>query len=537
LPFGSSIALAVGVEHATDLTGEQAAAAFDYIGQTTSGDERSSSKSDQIRACWLTKRTAFGDHSLTISAVVKNDRRVGLLLPPDLVTAAYRFSLGGRMRKPEAFLSLAASCALLLGACSSDSQPNNSLIGNPDGGAPTTQTDSAVVAASDAGLAPSTPVDAGQVVAPKDAGTVTVTDSAVASDGSSGDGGGDGAVSSNDPEFDSCLAQIKPLCVAKEMNTAALMEVPCKSLQTLALPLTNGMTLPPATLQAGPYAGKIDWNEGAGTPFVTMKNLTSDVAEFGCLNGGIEIFAEPKATTDELKNTRDLDYTLFTVFRPACMKKGEKYPVITWANGTCGLIHGYSALLSTVASHGFVIIASNSTWTNTAPTDTVQLKALDYAKALNEDSKSPLYQRLDLEHIGAEGHSQGAAATKVADIDPRIDAVIFWNSQVSNNKPHLNVSAERDTTARTPADMMASAQGATKPGAWIYFHKIPETGGNATGHLTLMEQPERVVDMAIAWWKWQLKGDEEAKKMFVGDSCGLCTKKDEYEFGHNMLMK
>jgi hypothetical protein len=442
------------------------------------------------------------------------------------------------MRKPDAFLSLAAGCALMVGACSSDSQPNPSLpIGFPDAAVPTMQTDSAVIATPDAAQpAPSTP-EAGQVVTPSEAGTGTVTDSAVANDGSSGDGGGDGAVSSNDPEFDSCLAQVQPLCVAKEMNTAEKMEVPCKALQNIALPLTNGMSLGPVTIQAGPYAGKIDWNEGAGTPHVTMKNLTSDVSEFGCLNGGIEVFAEPTAVTDELKNTRNLDYTLFTIFRPACMKKGEKYPVITWANGTCGLIHGYSALLSTVASHGFVIIASNSTWTNTAPTNTVQLKALDYAKTLNEDPKSPLYQRLDLEHIGAEGHSQGAAATKVADSDPRIDAVIFWNSQVSNNKPHLNVSGERDTTERTPADMMASAQGATKPGAWIFYHKIPQTGGNATGHLTLMEQPERVVDMAIAWWKWQLKGDEEAKKMFVGDDCGLCKNKEDYEYGHNSLLK
>ena len=26
-----------------------------------------------------------------------------------------------------------------------------------------------------------------------------------------------------------------------------------------------------------------------------------------------------------------------------------------------------------------------------------------------------------------------------------------------------------------------------------------------------------------AWLKWQLKGDQTAKKMFVGGSCGLCT--------------
>jgi hypothetical protein len=35
----------------------------------------------------------------------------------------------------------------------------------------------------------------------------------------------------------------------------------------------------------------------------------------------------------------------------------------------------------------------------------------------------------------------------------------------------------------------------------------------------------------VAWWKDQLNGDAEAKKMFVGDDCGLCNSKDEFELG------
>jgi hypothetical protein len=58
-------------------------------------------------------------------------------------------------------------------------------------------------------------------------------------------------------------------------------------------------------------------------------------------------------------------------------------------------------------------------------------------------------------------------------------------------------------------------------------------GGTFTGHLTLMEQPERVTDVTVAWWKYMLSGDAEAKKMFVGDGCGFCTKPDEYEYGQH----
>ncbi len=116
-----------------------------------------------------------------------------------------------------------------------------------------------------------------------------------------------------------------------------------------------------------------EWNEGAGTEFVNAVNSLETV----CFPIGIETFNEPASVNAELLNLRDVDWSLYTIFRPACMMDGEKYSVITWANGTCGETHGYCVLLATVASHGFVIIASNSTWTQVFPTDGVQLRALD----------------------------------------------------------------------------------------------------------------------------------------------------------------
>ncbi len=342
-----------------------------------------------------------------------------------------------------------------------------------------------------------------------------------------------GSVSATQPDFDSCYAQVKPTCIAKEMNTAELMEVPCKALQVLPVPLTDGTMYGPATLISGPYGGKTEWNEGAGTEFVNPVNGSEPI----CVPVGIETFKEPASLNAEIENLRDVDWSLYTIFRPACFKSGEKYPVITWANGTCGEISGYVALLSNLASYGFVVFASNSTWTGTSPTDHVQLRALDYAKALNEDPNSIYYQRLDMDHIGAMGHSQGAAATNNADSDPRIKSVIFWNTGTSNEKPFLNVSGERDVMMNSPDSMAAGVNAATQPGAWLYYHKVLQTGGGSTGHLVLMEQPDRVIEMQLAWWKWQLKGDQEAKKMFVGPDCGLCKTPDEFEYGHNTLLQ
>jgi hypothetical protein len=111
--------------------------------------------------------------------------------------------------------------------------------------------------------------------------------------------------------------------------------------------------------------------------------------------------------------------------------------------------------------------------------------------------------------------------------------VILFNAGLSASKPFLAVSGDRDIAAYTVQQMASGATSADQPGGWLYYHQILETGGNVTGHLTLMEQPERVVDPTIAWFQYQLKGDEDAKKTFVGADCGLCNSKDEYEYGAN----
>lgn len=343
----------------------------------------------------------------------------------------------------------------------------------------------------------------------------------------------DGTGTPADAEFDACLATIEPLCKASDHTTAESMESRCMATEMIPIPLTGGGMHGPVTLEGGPYGAAVLWNEGAGTEFVNPVNASESI----CVPVGIGTFNEPASVSDDLKNLRGVDYSLYTIFHPACMRAGETYPVITWANGTCGEMAGYVALLGSIASHGFVIVASNSTWTNTGNTNGVQLRALDYAEALNADPSSILHGRLDLEHVGAMGHSQGAAATASADADPRVDAAIFWNSGNSNEKPYLNVSGDRDLGMNTALSMQSDVDAATQPGAWVYYHQILETGGSSTGHLVLMEQPERVVDMAVAWWNWWLKDDQHAKQTFVGDSCDLCDRSDEFDFGHNALLQ
>jgi pimeloyl-ACP methyl ester carboxylesterase len=363
-------------------------------------------------------------------------------------------------------------------------------------------------------------------------GTLALSLTACGGNDKTSGGGGGGSGSGPRPmteSFATCIANLKPSCAV----TDSKIDSACASLTMIPIPLTDGGSYGPATLDAGPYGGKLDWNQGANTPYVNTVNGSESI----CIPIGVDSFKEPASVSAQVINTRGLDHSLYTIFRPACMKDGETYPVITWANGTCGETQGYAPLLSTVASHGYVIIASNSTWTGTAPTDKVQLRALDYAKYLNDDTNSILYHRLDLDKIGAMGHSQGAQATANASSDPRIKAVMFFSGGTSNHQPFVYISADRDIGTPTTTTLSSATNGATQPGSWIFYHDVLETGGSSTGHLVLMEQPERVLDMTIAWWDFQLKGDAAAKSMFVGDGCTLCSQTTEYEYGHNALLK
>jgi hypothetical protein len=285
-------------------------------------------------------------------------------------------------------------------------------------------------------------------------------------------------------------------------------------------------------IRLGPYGAIMEYN--VGKEFAVPPN---DLLEGGCaaVASGFGEPAESTADTVDLSGPNgDVDLTLYTVYRPACMKDGEKYPVITWGNGTCGQTEGYGALLRYVASYGYVVFAANSRYTGANGAMTM---ALDFAKAANEDSKSVYYNRLDMNKIGAMGHSQGGGATTIASGDSRVKSVIIWNASVSSQKPFLAVSGEHDIGNPTSSSTISSGtNSATQPGAWLFYHKVPTTG-SVSGHLTLMIQPERIVEPAVAWWDYQLKGSTKARDMFIGTSCGLCGKDADFEYGHNTLLK
>jgi hypothetical protein len=109
----------------------------------------------------------------------------------------------------------------------------------------------------------------------------------------------------------------------------------------------------------------------------------------------------PGAATSDASTT-----ALYVVFYPmAPAAGGLKRPIVTWGNGTGATPSQYSVLLTHIASWGFVVVASTSPNTGTG---SEMLAGEDYLVAANAQPGSSFYGSLDVAHVGAVGHSQGA---------------------------------------------------------------------------------------------------------------------------------
>lgn len=212
----------------------------------------------------------------------------------------------------------------------------------------------------------------------------------------------------------------------------------------------------------------------------------------------------------------------FTMFRPDNMEEsGLCHPVITWGNGTGSTPNLYGGLLRHLASHGFVVIGSNST--NVARGEPRPMNVgIDWVIEQNEDPSSVLYQRIDTAHIGATGHSQGAIATTQASSDERIVTSLPIQGagvQRDLHGPAMFFCGGQDDIVSCDGAIRALDAVDTLPamyanylsvdhGSWLSF------GGNSRTD----------VEVAItAWMRVHLMADQALRSWFYGASCGLCT--------------
>ena len=211
----------------------------------------------------------------------------------------------------------------------------------------------------------------------------------------------------------------------------------------------------------------------------------------------------------------------FTLFRPKDLTQGGLcHPIITWGNGTGSTPNLYKTILNLFASHGFVVITSNSK--NVAQGDPKpMLVGITWVLQQNEDPTSALYHRLDPTHIGATGHSQGAVATSQASGDSRITTNVPIEGAKTNKNLHgpaMFFCGGMDTTVGCTGAQSALTAVTTLPAMYAEYLSVDHGSW-----LNFSGKPSVVISAVNAWMRVHLMADDSLRPWFYGASCKLCT--------------
>lgn len=228
----------------------------------------------------------------------------------------------------------------------------------------------------------------------------------------------------------------------------------------------------------------------------------------------------------------------YKIWYPTIMEYSNgKYPLVVMANGTGVKASRYEPIFDHLASWGFIVVGNedDSSWDGFSSS-----KSLDFMLECNDDPTSVFYKKIDIENIGIAGHSQGGVGAINAVVNQdngRFYKTIYtastthislaealkWPYDVSKIKiPYFMTAGTLKTDAGDENDYgiapLSSLQEnyAKLPDyiLKIYARRVDTDHGdmlvNADGYMT-------------AWFRYQLKGDEQAGKIFIGDNAEILS--------------
>jgi len=209
----------------------------------------------------------------------------------------------------------------------------------------------------------------------------------------------------------------------------------------------------------------------------------------------------------------------FSLFRPADPGQGGVlHPVVTWGNGTFAIPLFYFDFLDHLASHGFIVIASNDLFTGSGE---AMLEGVDWILDENVDPTSVLFGVVDVDAIGATGHSQGGEGTINAGNDPRIDCTAPIQPVPGNVEglqgPMFALAGGSDFIV--PKEIVFND---------VYAPAIvPSIFGLLAGsdHFEPLGDAGRYRGYVTAWFAACLAGDGRAVPAFLGE-CEICSDSD-----------
>ncbi len=249
-----------------------------------------------------------------------------------------------------------------------------------------------------------------------------------------------------------------------------------------------------------------------------------------------------KAVAVREKNLPD-----FVVYRPmnmdAAARGMRRLPVLVFCNGGCmDTSIGYENMLSDIASYGYVVVAigelqmfAQHEKDQHTPSSMVK-KALDWISQQATDPASAYYNKIDPDRIAAAGHSCGGAQVLANAADARLKTYIILNAGMGK----MTMADADAKSLKNLHGPILYLVGGTSDVAWQNaqmdykaIKKVPAVLADNTqsGHGGTYEQPNGGANarMVRAWLDWQLKGQKDNEKLFIG---GDLTDYDGFTIQH-----
>ena len=242
-----------------------------------------------------------------------------------------------------------------------------------------------------------------------------------------------------------------------------------------------------------------------------------------------------------------------TVFAPKDLSQfnaNKPLPVLVWGNGGCANSpRGHEKFLNDIASYGYIVLATGVMPSQDAPRGPFgmggqsrteqQVESMDWAFQQNSDKNSPYYQKLDTKNICIAGMSCGGLQALFNCFDERVTAIMICNSGLLNDAGNAPIggmpSVPKDKLKDIHCPIIYILGGesdiayANGMDDFKRITHIPAIAVNLpVGHGGTYNQPHggEFAIVARAWLDWQLKGDKEASKMFVGDKPAILQREN-----------
>ena len=217
------------------------------------------------------------------------------------------------------------------------------------------------------------------------------------------------------------------------------------------------------------------------------------------------------------------------VFRPETLDafpKKDTLPVMVWGNGGCAIDSTrYSGFLTTIASHGFLVMGTvpqEGAAQRQATADDLRA-AIDWAGKENARTGSPLKGKIALDKVAVMGQSCGGFLSIALGADPSVKTIGVFNSGVQK-APSPFPTAEDLPKLHGPVLLINGGEPdfmmATSAATFDLINHLPAFYGarHNAGHTATVFHPGggEFANVASNWLLWTFKGDKKAGAMFVG---------------------